>query len=864
MLKIWNASRAQSLKTSAAPLALTWGGLLLASLAVAAPAASAATTADAADAASNATTASDSADGAEPDGRAGQSAQASYGNDIVVTARRRSETAQNVPIAISVVGGEQIDNTGAFNVGRLQQLAPTLQFYSSNPRNSAVNIRGIGAPFGLTNDGIEQGVGIYVDDVYYARVASATLDFLDVSQIEVLRGPQGTLYGKNTTAGAVNITTNQPTFDFEAKAELSLGNLNFKQAKAAISGPLSENLAARIAISSTSRRGTIYNVTSDQYIQSQDNIGIRGQLLWKPTDALSITLAGDWNRQEAVCCGSVFVGVGATQRPLNRQYAALAAAARNGAGYVVPSTNPYDRLSDVDAMLNAGNDLGGVALRVNWELGAGTLTSVTAWRYWDWRPENDRDFTGLSVVSKSQNPSQQNQYTQELRYNYSGDKFDFVLGAFGFYQRIDTQGTEQHGADSSAWTLDPTKSISVGGTSTPITRVPSILEGLTAINTQYLKNTSLAAFGQLSWKVSDQFTIQPGLRMNYDKKDGFYQRQVFLADGTPVVRNTALVGDAKTVNDARLGVFSPQEISPSFSDWNFSYDLTANYKVTPDVLVYGSYAKTFKSGGINQNGVPTLADGTPILETATIKPESVQHFELGVKSQFWDRRATLNVTAFRTDIKDYQANVNNGQFGVLRGYLANAGKVRTQGIEADFSIRPSERFNAYTNAAYTDAKYKKFVDAPCAPELSGGTTVGAGQTPAAPGTPGLSPANCDISGAVLPGVSKWALSFGAEVNVPSKLFGEDGQFYLGYDGSYRSKYSSNPTPSAYTWIEGYSLSNLRAGFRADRGFEAYVWVRNVLDKNYMEQLFVGPGNTGLITGLPGDPRTWGGTIKGRF
>uniref|UniRef100_UPI000AC53999 TonB-dependent receptor n=1 Tax=Novosphingobium sp. CCH12-A3 TaxID=1768752 RepID=UPI000AC53999 len=194
---------------------------------------------------------------------------ASDSGEIVVTARRRQETAQDVPLAISVVGGEHIDNTGAFNVGRLQQLTPTLQFYSSNPRNTAVNIRGLGAPFGLTNDGIEQGVGIYIDDVYNARVASATFDFLDVKQIEVLRGPQGTLYGKNTTAGAINITTNQPTFDFEGKAEVSFGNLNFVQAKAAVSGPITDTLAARLAVSSTNRRGTIYNVTSKQWVQGK-------------------------------------------------------------------------------------------------------------------------------------------------------------------------------------------------------------------------------------------------------------------------------------------------------------------------------------------------------------------------------------------------------------------------------------------------------------------------------------------------------------------------------------------------------------------------------------------------------------------
>ncbi len=648
---------------------------------------------------------------------AGEGPQAAYGNEIVVTARRRSETAQDVPIAISVVGGDQIDSTGSFNVGRLQQLAPTLQFYTSNPRNSAVNIRGIGAPFGLTNDGIEQGVGM-----------------------------QGTLYGKNTTAGAINITTNQPTFDFEGKAELSIGDLNFKQAKAAISGPLSDRLAARIAVSATSRRGTIYNVTTDRWIQSQDNIGLRGQLLWKPTDTLSITLVGDWNKQDAVCCGSVFVRTGATQRPLARQYAALAAAQ----GYIVPSTNPFDRLTDLDANLNAGNEIGGVALRAKWDVGPGTLTSITAWRYWDWQPENDRDFTGLPIVTKSQNPSQQNQYTQEVRYNVSGDRFDFVLGGFAFHQRIDTQGTEAHGAASSRWTLNPTSALA---------NDPTVLDGLTARNTQYLKNTSLALFGQLSWKITDRLTIQPGARINYDKKDGYYQRLVFAGDGSPVTR--ALTGP---VSVARLGVFAPQEYAPSFSGWNFSYDLTATYKPARGVLVYATYAKTFKSGGINQNGVPTDGAGNPLLGAATIRPEAVDHYEAGLKTEYWDGKGTFNVAIFRTDIGDYQANVNNGQFGVLRGYLANADKVRTQGIEADVAIRPSERFNAYVNGAYTDAKYRRFVDAPCPPELSGGTN---------------SPANCDISGARLPGVSKWALSFGAEANVPASLSGQEGQVYLG-------------------------------------------------------------------------------------
>ncbi|RDV02631.1 TonB-dependent receptor [Sphingorhabdus pulchriflava] len=774
--------------------------------------------------------------------------ETSRGDVIIVTARRRQETAQEVPLAISVIRGDSVESTGNFNVVKLQQLAPTLQVYTSNPRNTAVNIRGLGVPYGLTSDGFEQGVGIYVDDVYNARVAAATFDFLDVEQVEVLRGPQGTLYGKNTTAGAINITTNQPTFDFEGRAEVTVGNLNFRQAKAAISGPLSDTIAARIAVATTSRRGTIFNVTSDRYINEQDNLGLRGTLLFQPNDDLSVTLSGDYSKQNPECCGTVFVRVGRTQRALARQYEALAAAQ----GYSVVSRNPFDRLTDIDASLNAGNKIGGASFKVKWDVGPGTFTSISAWRFWDWKPENDRDFTGLSIVAKSQNPSQQNQYSQEFRYNYSGDAIDFVVGVFGFKQRIDTQGVEQQGINASRWNLTGA-----------LANNPAVLNGLTALNTQYLKSTSAALFGQLSWKITDALTIQPGIRINYDKKEGFYQRRVVDGAGVEIsCFNPA--PPAGSIRAAQCGVYQPQLSAPSVSDWNFSYDLNVNYKLAEDVLAYATYAKSFKTVGINQNGLPTDAAGNPILAAGVIKPESVNHFEVGLKTQLWDRKATFNLAAFRTDIKNYQATVTNGQLGVLRGYLANAGKVRSQGLEADLKIRPSDRFSAYANAAYTDAKYVRFVDAPCPPELAGGTTATAANPPSPPGTAGgFSPANCDISGQRLPGVSKWAISYGAEVNTPLTLFATEGQLYVGFDGNYRSGFSSNPSPSIYTNIEGYALSNYRVGFRSDN-FEIYGWVRNVFDVNYFELLQVAPSNVGLVAGQLGDPRTVGATVKLSF
>jgi len=783
----------------------------------------------------------------EPQNQAGEAPAAT--GDVVVTARRREERAQEVPIAMSVVGGAELEKTGAFNVNRLQQQQPSLQFYSSNPRNSAINIRGLGAPFGLTNDGIEQGVGFYVDGVYIGRIGASTFDFVDVAQVEVLRGPQGTLYGKNTTSGALNITTRAPSFSPEARVEVSGGNYEFIQAKASASGPLSDNVALRLSASATSRKGTIYNVTSDEYLHRQRNLGVRGQLLWKATDAIDLTLSGDFNVQSPDCCVQYFARVGRTQRALNRQYDALAAAF----GYTPPSKNPFDRVTDLDASINSRQEIGGVSLVANWDVGFATLTSVSAWRYWDWQPQNDRDFIGLPITTVSQNPSQQKQVSQEFRLASNGaTNLDYTVGAFFFHQTINTQGSQVQGPAASRWLLNP-GNVAVGSTgcATPTANAcnPAILNGLTSTNTISFDNTSFAVFGKLNWEVADRFHIQPGLRLNYDKKSGSYLSVVTTGSGST------------TLNADQAATLAPQSYAPRFSAWNVSGDITASYDFTSDVHGYATYAKSFKSGGINLSGLPLNAAGTAVdLSTQTVKPEKVNAFELGLKTQFLDRRVTLNLAAFWTEISDYQATVNNGQLTVIRGYLANAGKVRSRGFEFDSSFRPSKQVSLYVNGAYTDAIYQKFTNAPCPPELSGGTvTTG---TPGAAGVPGaLSPVACDISGQRLPGISKWSLSFGGEYNLP--VGGSGGEVYIGYDGSYRSRFSSNPSPSAYTWIEGGSLSNFRAGYRKD-GFNAFLWVRNAFDRDYFELLSTQSGSTGLIVGQPGDPRTYGGTISKSF
>ncbi|HNU59714.1 MAG TPA: carboxypeptidase-like regulatory domain-containing protein, partial [Aquaticitalea sp.] len=298
-------------------------------------------------------------------------------NEITVTARRRNEQAQEIPIPIAVIGANEINTSISFNVNRIKELVPSVQLYSSNPRNTTLNIRGLGSTFGLTNDGIDPGVGFYVDGVYYARPAATTLDFMDIEQIEVLRGPQGTLFGKNTTSGTFNITSKRPTFHTTANFEQSIGNYGFLQSKASISGALIDNvLATRLSFSGTQRDGNIYNVATQKYTNTLNNQGFKLQLLYLPSDNTSIILSGDYSRQRPDGYAQVFAGVAPTQRADFRQFESIIA----DLNYDLPSRNPFDRLIDHDTPWKSDQDFGGMSLNANIRLGKGTFTSTSAWR----------------------------------------------------------------------------------------------------------------------------------------------------------------------------------------------------------------------------------------------------------------------------------------------------------------------------------------------------------------------------------------------------------------------------------------------------------------------------------------------------
>ena len=743
--------------------------------------------------------------------------------EIVVTARRRSETVQQVPIPISVIGGDLIEDAGAFNVNRVKELVPTVQLYSSNPRNTTLNIRGLGSTFGLTNDGIDPGVGFYVDGVYYARPAATTLDFIDIEQIEVLRGPQGTLFGKNTTAGAFNVTTRPASFTPGASFEVSYGNYGYIQAKSSITGPLSKKFAARVSFSGTQRDGVIYNVRTGKYINDLNNLGFRVQLLCKASENFSITLIADATEQHPEGYAQVFAGVAPTLRADYRQFEQIIA----DLNYNLPSRNPFDRIVDHDTPWKSGNELGGVSLNVDAKIGPGTLTSTTALRYWNWDPSNDRDFTGLPVLGLSQATSRHENWSQEIR--YAGDiskRVSGVIGIFAIGQQLHTDPVHIEESGAAQWRFSQNSTSSLWAT-------PGLFDGYGIRTTSTLKSLGAAVFAQIDWAITERLHVLPGLRYNFDQKEVDYKRETY---GGLETTDPALIA-------LKRAVYTDQAFTADVEESNLSGQFTVGYKVNKAVNTFATFSTSYKPVGVNLGGLPT-SNGEVLTDLAQIKPEYVQHFELGVKTSP-KPSSTLNLVFHHTNVTDFQTQVQTAEVGVNRGYLANAEEVRVLGIELDGNARLGRNFSFQGAIAFTDGEYVSFANAPVPLEETGGPT-----------------AFKDISGSTLPGISEWAGSLGAELlSNPVKIIGKDSKLFLAFDSFYRSDFSSSPSPSQYLNIGGYALLNGRIGFRATDGLSISVWGRNLLDKDYFEQLLPAAGNAGHYAGVIGDPRTYGVTLR---
>ncbi|MDF5800458.1 TonB-dependent receptor [Pseudomonas aeruginosa] len=725
---------------------------------------------------------------------------------VTVTARRREEDSQKVPTPITVLGGETLEAQRISRVQDLQQVLPSVNVAYIHARQSSVAVRGIGN--NPASDGLEGSAGIYLDNVYLGRPGMAVFDLLDIEQLELLRGPQGTLFGKNTTAGVLNISTRAPTFTTERTVEVSGGQDGYFQGRGTVSGPLGETLAGRLSAYRTRDDGYIKNIHDDNYLNGGERQGARGQLLFEPNEDFSLRWIADYNEEDS-SNGSMVV-YGAAERFWQR--AALVGAS--------PLRDPQRKKVNINGRQHVSVHQGGSSLEANWNLAGGyRLTSISAYRYWHFTPANDEQLN-VSAINDTGVEVHDRQFSQEIRLaSPTGGAFDYVVGAYAFRQNLGNKTFTSYG---------------------PLADLYLLGANLGALNDTYSKangkieTDSFALFAQGTWHLSERLDFTAGLRGTYEEKNAKVERFAPLGG--------AAVGAA--VRNGQLGAYD----SGDLSQYNFAPSalLSLSYQFSDDLLGYASLSHGEKSGGVNLAVGSAPSAGA---DSLLVGPERANDAELGLKSTLFDRRLLLNANLFWTGIHGYQATTLYQAPGStqLVQVLANAGSVRSRGLEFEATALPLRGLTLNFNGSYNDVTYLSFKDAPCPAEVS--TRPGA-------------PSSCDLSGQRVVGASKWIANLNGEYQ-----WRLDDRFqpYVSASYAYRSAAEGTLDNSDLSKIDGYALVNLAAGLRSDLGdgqLDTSVWLKNAFDKDYYLSAFA--SINGSYTASVGQPRTLGVSLRYDF
>ena len=738
---------------------------------------------------------------------------------IVVTARKREERSQDVPISIIALSGRQLERSHSYLPAEFVQSIPNMQLQFINPRQTAFSIRGLGN--NPASEGLETSVGLYLDGVYISRPGMLTSDLYDIEQITVLRGPQGTLFGRNTTAGALSISTRKPERTFKSDVEFSAGSFGLTQSRGSVTGPLSSTLSGRLSAFYTGRDGTIENIDTGSAVNNQNKVGARAQLYFQPVDGLNLRLIADFNHQQEKGA-QVLVDPGLTlANGSTRPNSIFVRTARFG---YTPIFDPFARQANIDQRQAIETSNAGTSLEANWNFTGYTLTSISAWRRWEFFPSTDLDYLPLDVLRTGGSNIWNRQLSQEIRIaSPIQRRMDFVAGVFLYGQRLETATIPgaTYGADAAKFYSQPTRILPA-----------YTLAGLTSYTHADADTDSDAVFGQTAWHVYDHWDLTAGARSSWDHKVAVVSRR---RSGGSALNPADPYFAAATAARNQLAPGSATADGRS-SDNTLSGSLSVSYRPTGALLLYGSLSRGAKAAGVNTSILPLGVD--PV-----IKPEVVKNIELGVKAGLLDHRLEIDADLFWANIDNYQTTVRDRV--LVASYLANAKSARTRGAEIEVRWAVLEGLHLDTAVAYDEATYTSFQSAPCGSEWTGIATT------------------CDLTGKPISGAPRWSGDVRGEYvrGLTENLQGGGGIEY-----SFRSSSYYNTDDSAYSLIDGYGLANLYVNVGSISGrWQVSLWARNVLDKEYFGALAVGGAfGAGYTAGTVGDPRTYGATLRLQF
>jgi len=825
---------------------------------------------------------------------------------IIVTATRREQALSDVPLAISAVGAQTLRNSGVTDIRALNQLNPSLQISSTGSEsNTSARIRGVGTVG--DNAGLESSVAIFIDGVYRSRTGVGLNELGEVERVEVLRGPQGTLFGRNASAGLLHVITRKPEFTPHAYGYVTAGNYRYRRAEGGVTGPISPTLAGKVEAVFEKRGGFYEDVNTGANINDRDRYFVRGQLLWEPTDSFSARLIGDISRRNESCCGAVFAtdkmapGNSAALDPnINAAIRVLTLVAPASIAQLYPSlADPYARkvaLSPGTSVEGTTKDRG-ASLEMNWDLGGPKLTAITAYRDYSNAQGADVEYNLVDILHIDRDGSARTfkTFSQELRLQGDAfdEKLDWLIGGFYSREKLSASSTLKFGSEYGAFAsclivngisrtfvaadnagcLTPTGRAVLGGGASPTVQALDLLSSISNVGddgTQYRQTSKSAAiFTHNIIHLTPTVDLTLGARYTSEKKDF---SAAFRNTNTVCPRVRALLPASSGITTLACQGNSTSELNAlALADSKKESEVTGtavlSWKPAPPLMIYGSYSKGYKAGGFNLDR-SALGSSNTVLTNASVAnlsfdPEKVDAFELGAK--YSRNGLSLTASAFHQRFDNFQLNTFDGTVYIvatINGCDANlngadrdasattgacAGKVKpgvvAQGLELEAAWRPVPDLSLSSAFTYTDTAY--------ANDLVG-DAKGSPLTPSLSRLPGKQLSNAPRN--VMTNAVTWTPRLGSS--------GLTGLVYVNARSSTRYNTGSNLSPNKVQ--QGFTVVNARIGVRGpDEHWGLELWAHNLLNKDYTQVIF-DSAFQGSYTAYLGDPRTYGLTVRARF
>ncbi|RLQ23028.1 TonB-dependent receptor [Seongchinamella sediminis] len=744
--------------------------------------------------------------------------------EVVVTAQKREQNLQDVPVAVSAFNAATLEQSGVKDMFDLQNNAPSLIVsQSQTSTTTSFSIRGIFTS--SQNFGLEPSVGLYVDGVYRARQGSMINNMVDIASVEVLRGPQGTLFGRNTPAGAITMNTAAPDFEGSGFLQGTAGNYNLVDVNGAKSFTLIEDTLAMRATGFYMERDGYVDIVGggDDVINDRDRWGARLSALYQPTDQLTVKVIADYSEVAEICCAA-----GSWKNNFFAQDLPPGSAPKPGTdsntvaagGTVVDQRDFYDYAVSVAYPPRSENEDRGVSMQIDWATDTFLVTSITAYRAHDSYDNSDIAFNDLGGAFRI-NDASQDQFTQELRISDSTERLNYVAGLYYYEQSLDND-----------------RQTNVGGGLSSIVGLPAnaFIEGTGATDRNEQDHTSYAVFGQVDYNLGDSLVLTGGLRWTYEDKD---LRNTYTQDA-PEALNPLLPNWGFYL----FPPLSPQpDVSEQFDDDRVTGTLKLSWFMNDRTMFYASYGTGYKSGGINGDRIESQFE-------VVFDAENSESYELGMKAEFPDQALRLNVALHLTDTEDLQTNSFQGG-----GFtLANAGTAETYGAEVDLYWLPTDSTELTLAYAYNHGEYADFEGGPC--------WTGTPWHSNAPDPGQLPDGSCDRSGGDISGNPENVLVLTANQDFPLSdaitafLYGE----YV-YTDERMTDVNNDPVK----YDEAFNIVNLRAGLIFERySTQLTLWGRNVTDEDSTDTISDTPGQTGRFIAYYKEPATWGLTLRKDF